>query len=189
VADRHIGPSSGAVDRCSRKVGLLVAAAALRFVTNIRSDLAPGSADPSDSQLVAVAVGAVPKIVMTPCGIVSDAGRPGGIADGPCDRSRGNLTVAPVCPARELADHDACGRGVGGQRGRGAGQLGQAAAVDGERADGADPALIDIQEAAVGAQPGVDRDATELVCRCYNTGTPTIYLKGGERSGWTGRYR
>jgi hypothetical protein len=30
-------------------------------------------------------------------------------------------------------------------------------ALDGERADGADPALIDEQVTAVGAQPGIDR--------------------------------
>ena len=36
-------------------------------------------------------------------------------------------------------------------------QLGQAAAVDGERGDGAGLALIDVQEAAVRAEPGVDR--------------------------------
>ena len=36
-------------------------------------------------------------------------------------------------------------------------QLGQAAAVDGECSDSAGLGLIDIQEAAVRAQPGVDR--------------------------------
>ena len=34
-----------------------------------------------------------------------------------------------------LADDDACGGGAGGQLERGRGQLGQAAVVDGERAD------------------------------------------------------
>ena len=57
---------------------------------------------------------------------------------------------------RELADGDARGRGAGGQRERGRAQFGQVVAVDGERADLGDPALIDVQEAAVGAEPGVD---------------------------------
>jgi hypothetical protein len=67
------------------------------------------------------------------------------------------VPAAPACLARELADDDACGRGAGGQRERGGTQLGQAAAVDGERGDRVGLGLIDIQEAAVRAQPGVDR--------------------------------
>jgi hypothetical protein len=39
----------------------------------------------------------------------------------------------------------------------GAGQLGQGAVVDGERADCADPAVVDEQVAAVGAEPCIDR--------------------------------
>src|ERR1700751_295125 len=67
---------------------------------------------------------------------------------------------------RELVDRDACGRGAGGQRERGGAQFGQVAAVDGERTDLADPALIDVQEAAVGAEPGVDApDAASLADR------------------------
>src|SRR5215472_16635295 len=55
-----------------------------------------------------------------------------------------------------LIGDDACGGGAGGQRDRGAGQLGQVAAVDGELADGADLAFIDVQEPSIGAQPGID---------------------------------
>jgi hypothetical protein len=66
------------------------------------------------------------------------------------------MTAAPGCLA-ELVDDDAGGRDASGQRGRGAGQLGQVAAVDGERADGADPALVDEQVAPVRAQSAVDR--------------------------------
>ena len=65
------------------------------------------------------------------------------------------VPAAPACWPRELADDDACGHSAGGQRE--ATQPGQAAAADGERADGAGRALIDIQDAAVRAQPGVDR--------------------------------
>jgi hypothetical protein len=43
------------------------------------------------------------------------------------------------------------------QRCRGVGKFGQVAAVDGPRADGADPVLIDAQVPAVGAKAGVDR--------------------------------
>jgi hypothetical protein len=67
------------------------------------------------------------------------------------------VTAAPVGTDRELVHDDACGRGAGGQGRRGGGQLGQVAALGGERADGADPALIDEQVTAVGAQPGIDR--------------------------------
>jgi hypothetical protein len=60
-----------------------------------------------------------------------------------------------------LGDDEAGRCGAGGQRGRRAGQLGQVAAVDGERAGGADRALVDEQGAAVGAEAGVDgTDAT-----------------------------
>src|SRR5262252_1883812 len=67
---------------------------------------------------------------------------------------------------RELVDDDAGGRGAGRQRGRGAAQFGQVAAVDRECADGADPALVDVKVASVRAQPGVDRaDPAGLVYR------------------------
>lgn len=55
-----------------------------------------------------------------------------------------------------LAEDDAGRRGASGQRGRGVGQLGQVAAVDGERTDGADRALVHEQGVAVGADAGID---------------------------------
>src|SRR5215469_104945 len=64
----------------------------------------------------------------------------------------------PGCAwGRLLGDDDAGGGGAGGQRGGGGGQFGQGAAGDGERADGADLAFVDVQVAAVGAEAGVDR--------------------------------
>jgi chloride channel protein, CIC family len=55
-----------------------------------------------------------------------------------------------------LAHRDAGRRGAGGQGGGRAGQLGQRAAADGEGADGGDPALVQEQVPAAGAEPGVD---------------------------------
>ena len=73
-----------------------------------------------------------------------------GGAGGPCaaDRSRGRA-AAPVARAKGLADDDAGGRGAGGELGRGGGELDQGAAGDGERADRAGLALVDVEVAAV----------------------------------------
>ena len=71
----------------------------------------------------------------------------------PSGRSRGRLCGS----GRELADDYACGRGGARQRERGGAQRGQVAAADGEPGDRAGLALIDIQQAAVRAQPGVNR--------------------------------
>ena len=78
-------------------------------------------------------------------------------AGGPFDRSRGDPGPRLRSVWRVLADHDACGRGAGGQRERGGAQFGQVAAVDGERAHLADPAFVYVQEPAIGAEPGIDR--------------------------------
>src|SRR6266700_5074821 len=81
-------------------------------------------------------------------------------AHGRCGRPPGPGAWCPrprVALVNALAGDDAGGRGAGGQRDRGGGQLGQVATGDGEDADGADPALIDKQGAAVGAEAGVDR--------------------------------
>ena len=62
-------------------------------------------------------------------------------------RATGAGSVMPRLRAalvNELGDDDAGGRGAGGQRKRGGGQFGQVAAGDGERADGADLALVDV---------------------------------------------
>ena len=74
----------------------------------------------------------------------------------PSDRSR-RRPCGSGLSGRQLADDDTRGCGAAGQRERGGSQLGQVAAVDGERGDRVGLALIDIQEAAVRAQPGVNR--------------------------------
>jgi hypothetical protein len=67
------------------------------------------------------------------------------------------MLLAPaVRHGNELGDDDAGGGSASRELDRGDGQLGQAAAGDGEDADRADLALVDVQEAAVGAEPGVD---------------------------------
>jgi hypothetical protein len=60
-------------------------------------------------------------------------------------------------PVNDLGDDDAGGSAGARQQGRGGDQFGQVAALHGERADGVGLALIDVQAAAVRAQPRVDR--------------------------------
>src|SRR5580700_4479432 len=76
----------------------------------------------------------------------------GGVRPEPRGLGRGSGRMAG-----ELADDDACGCGARRQRKRGGAQFGQVAAADGEHANLAGLALIDVQEAAVRAEPGVNR--------------------------------
>jgi hypothetical protein len=80
-----------------------------------------------------------------------------------------------------LGDDDAGGGGAGGQRGRRAGQLGQVAAVDGERADGTGLALVDVESVAVGAKARVDRSAGHRVSVVPQLGAVRAYLCGDFR--------
>src|ERR1700742_3032083 len=95
---------------------------------------------------------------------VGPYGPPGGATGPPCTScgrgARSSCRWARVALTRGLVGCDTRGRGAGGKRDGGAGQFGQAAAADGELADLADPALVDVERPAVGAQAGVDRADT-----------------------------
>src|SRR5690242_3553850 len=77
------------------------------------------------------------------------------VIHGDRNRSRGQARGSGSV-GEGLAGDDAGRGGAGGELGRGGGQLGQGAAGDGEDADRADLALIDVQVAAVGTEPGDD---------------------------------